>query len=68
MPSISKRADELENKFMKGAPERNKAKIKRVLDVYKQRSGGALPDSAERGRGPLLPQPHQHHKGQIQGG
>ena len=39
MPSISKRADELENKFMKGAPERNRAKIKKVLDVYRQRSG-----------------------------
>ena len=39
MPSISNRADELENKFMKGAPERSKAKIQKVLDIYRQRSG-----------------------------
>ena len=39
MPSISKRADELESKFMKGAPERSKAKIQKVLDIYRQRSG-----------------------------
>ena len=39
MPSFSKRADELESKFMRGAPERSKAKIQKVLDIYRPRSG-----------------------------